>query len=85
MINLNTVMSNQIHTKSSHVFNLLTLVVKQALFSLKCAGHKPTITVMHNRIELIQRIEFENAIYENNTQKTANRWSPVIQKLEQVK
>ena len=68
---------NKLMKDPNHVINLIALICKQLVYRCRCTKKKPTVQLLCNEIEFIQRIEFQEAHGNNKLAKYNARWGPV--------
>ena len=72
-------MSNTVHKKSTHVINVVVLIIKQFIFKMKCQGKLAQLTLNKILLEVkeFQNVELYNAKINCKTEPHRSKWSPV--------
>ena len=52
------VMANKVHPNTAHVYNLITLIVKQYMFSCKCLQQKPSVKQIMLHLNYIIKLDY---------------------------
>ena len=73
------ILSNVVNANKKHIDNFVVLITKQFIFQCKCLNKRPTSSEVLYNIDMICKIEMENAKKETNEAKVKKRWSPYIQ------
>lgn len=76
---IQNIMFNTVAEQSTHVVNLLILIVKQLIYRMRCANVKPAFFKVKEEIELFFTIE------EQNAKQDDKKWNTFVRKWHFIK